>query len=87
MAPNYRGLTDLMLQELPEVEGRVRLHRDRVTVFTPNVQIQDVDMFYADTCIFEILDRKILASASSKLFPDSTIHTNIRVFVPSNIWQ
>lgn len=70
MASNYRGLTDLMLKELPEVEGRVRLHRDRVTVFTPEIQIQDVDMFYTDTCIFDILDRKIIACASSKLFPD-----------------
>ena len=70
MASNYRGVSDLMLREFPEVEGRVRLHRDRVTVFTPEVQIQDVDMFYADTCIFDILDRKILAVASSSLFPD-----------------
>jgi putative ABC transport system permease protein len=70
IASNYRGLTDLMLRELPEVEGRVRLHRDRVTVFTPNIQIQDVDMFYTDTCIFDVLDRKILACASTKLFPD-----------------
>lgn len=70
MASNYRGMTDLMLKELPEVEGRVRLHRDRVTVFTPDIQIQDVDMFYTDTCLFDILDRKIIACASSKLFPD-----------------
>jgi putative ABC transport system permease protein len=69
IAQNYRGLTDLLLMELPEVEGRVRLHRDRVTVFAPNVQIQDVDMFYVDTCIFDILDRKIIACASTKLFP------------------
>ena len=69
MAANYRGLTDLMLREFPEVEGRVRLHRDRVTVFTANVQIQDVDMFYVDTCIFDILDRKIIACSSANLFP------------------
>ena len=70
MASNYRGVSDLLLKEFPEVEGRVRLHRDRVTVFTTDIQIQDVDMFYTDTCIFDILDRKILASASSSLFPD-----------------
>lgn len=70
MAPNYRGVTDLMLEELPEVEGRVRLHRDMITVFTPDAQIQDVKMFYADTCVFDVLKRKILARESSALFPD-----------------
>ncbi|MCK7503117.1 MAG: ABC transporter permease [Desulfobacterales bacterium] len=29
-----------------------------------------MDMFYTDTCIFDVLDRKILAFASSSLFPD-----------------
>ncbi len=70
MAPNYRGVTDLMLEELPEVEGRVRLHRDMITVFTPDAQIQDVKMFYTDTCVFDILKRKIIARESSSLFPD-----------------
>ncbi len=70
MASNYRGVTDLMMEELPEVEGRVRLHRDMITVFTPDAQIQDVKMFYADTCVFDILNRKILARESSVLFPD-----------------
>jgi putative ABC transport system permease protein len=59
-----------LLAELPEVEGRVRLQRDKVTVFTPDAQIQDVNMFYADTCIFDILQRKIIARESSGLFPD-----------------
>jgi putative ABC transport system permease protein len=70
MAQNYRGVTDMLLHEFPEVEGRVRLHRDRVTVFTNDRQIQDVNMFYTDTCVFDILDRKIITSASSSLFPD-----------------
>ena len=70
MAPNYRGASDLMLEELPEVEGRVRLHRDLITVITPDAQVQDVKMFYADTCIFDILNREIIARESSKLFPD-----------------
>lgn len=70
MASNYRGVTDFMLEELPEVEGRVRLHRDMITVFTPDAQIQDVKMFYADTSVFNILIRKIIARESSALFPD-----------------
>lgn len=70
IAQNYRGVTDLLLHEFPEVIGRVRLHRDRVTVFTPDIQIQDVNMFYTDTCIFDILDRKMTASVSASLFPD-----------------
>jgi putative ABC transport system permease protein len=67
-ASNYRAVTDLMAEELPEVVSRVRLHRDRVTVFTPDAQIQDVDMFYADTSIFIVLKRRIVARESDQLF-------------------
>ena len=70
MAQNYRGVSDLLVLELPEVEKRVRLHKDRVTVFAMEQQIQDVDMYYADTCIFSVLKRKILFRESSELFPD-----------------
>lgn len=69
-AANYRAVTDLMAEELPEVEARVRLHRDRVTVFTQRAQIQDVNMFYVDTCIFSVLKRTVLSSGSKDLFPD-----------------
>jgi putative ABC transport system permease protein len=67
-ASNYRAVTDLMVEELPEVISRVRLHRDRVTVFTSDAQIQDVDMFYADTNVFSVLKRDIIARESDKLF-------------------
>lgn len=70
MAPVYRGITDVMLEELPEVEGRLRLHRDKITIFTPEAQVQDVTMFYADTCVFDILKRNIVARESGSLFPD-----------------
>jgi putative ABC transport system permease protein len=69
IAGNYRGVTDLLLHEFPEIEGRVRLHRDRVTVFAPGIQVQDVNMFYTDTSIFKVLNRKVLACSSSSLFP------------------
>ncbi len=72
MAPTYRGVTDVMLEELPEVEARVRFHRDMITVFTPDAQVQDVKMFYTDTSIFDVLKRKIIARESSVLFPDLT---------------
>ena len=72
MACTYRGVTDVMLEELPEVEARVRLHRDMITVFTPDAQVQDVKMFYADTSIFDVLKRKIIAQESSSLFSDLT---------------
>ena len=70
MASNYRAATDLLMAEFPEVEGRVRLNRDKVTVFTPDAQIQDVQMFYADTCVFDILPRRIVSRESGNLFPD-----------------
>ena len=70
MASNYRGVTDMMLAEFPEIENRVRLHRDKVTVFTPDAQIQDVNMFYTDTCIFGVFHRKIIDQESTRLFPD-----------------
>ena len=69
-ARNYQGLSALLLQEFPEVKGRLRLHRDLITVFAGEEQIQDVEMFYCDTNIFDLLPRRILGSESTYLFPD-----------------
>ncbi|MFC2091024.1 ABC transporter permease, partial [Bacteroidota bacterium] len=68
-AKSYRGLPGMLTEELPEVIGMARLMPDVITVFVGEQQIQDVRMFYADTNLFEILPREILASESEDLFP------------------
>jgi putative ABC transport system permease protein len=69
-AKSYRGLPGMLVEELPEVTAMTRLLPDVITVFVGEQQIQDVRMFYADTNIFKILPREILASESPEVFPD-----------------
>ena len=69
-ARSYRGLPGMLVEELPEVTGRTRLIPDVITVFVGEQQIQDVKMFYADTNVFKILPREILAAESTEVFPD-----------------
>jgi len=69
-ARSYRGLPALLEEELPEVEEMTRLGRDVITVFVGEQQIQDVNMFWADTNVFHVLDREILAAESQRTFPD-----------------
>jgi len=69
-ARSYRGLTGMLEEELPEVTASTRLMPDIITVFAGEHQIQDVKMFYADTNVFEVLPRRIIAAESNKVFPD-----------------
>ena len=69
-AKSYRGLPAMMEIEFPEVTGMTRLMPDVITVFVGEQQIQDVRMFYADSNIFRVLPREILASESQEVFPD-----------------
>ncbi len=69
-ARSYRGMPGLLVEEFPEVTARTRLMPDVITVFVGEQQIQDVRMFYADTNVFEVLPREILAAESSDVFPD-----------------
>jgi len=69
-AKSYRGIPGMMEQELPEVRGMTRLIPDVITVFVGEQQIQDVRMFYADSNLFQVLPREILARESEELFPD-----------------
>jgi putative ABC transport system permease protein len=66
----YRGLPGMLVEELPEVSDMTRLMPDVITVFVGEQQIQDVRMFYADTNVFKVLPRKILAAESPRVFPD-----------------
>jgi len=74
-ARNFTALSALLEQEFPEVEARLRLHRDLITVFAGEEQIQDVEMFYCDTNFFELFPRRIIHRESSFLFPD--IHSTV----------
>ncbi|MDX2430395.1 MAG: ABC transporter permease [Bacteroides sp.] len=69
-ARSYRGMPGLLVEEFPEVTARTRLMPDVITVFVGEQQIQDVRMFYADTNVFEVLPREILAAESADVFPD-----------------
>ena len=69
-ARSYRGLPGLLVEELPEVTARTRLMPDVITVFVGEQQIQDVRMFYADSNVFKVLPREILAAESTEVFPD-----------------
>lgn len=68
-ARSYRGLPGILVEELPEVRDMTRLIPDVITVFVGEQQIQDVRMYYADTNIFKVLPRKIMAAESSDVFP------------------
>lgn len=68
-AKGYRGMPGVLEEELPEVLEGTRLIPDLITVFVGEQQIQDVKMFYADTNVFRVLPRKILAAESSEIFP------------------
>ena len=52
------------------MEAMTRLGRDVITVFVGDQQIQDVSMFWADTNVFDVLPREILARESERIFPD-----------------
>lgn len=69
-ARSFWGLPGLLVEELPEVTARTRLLPDVITVFVGEQQIQDVKMFYADTNVFRVLPREILAAESREVFPD-----------------
>lgn len=74
-ARNYQGMSELLMQEFPEVENRVRIYRDMITLFAEEEQIQDVDMFYCDTTLLSVLPLKILDAESSSPFSD--VHATI----------
>ncbi|MCP4310161.1 MAG: FtsX-like permease family protein [Bacteroidetes bacterium] len=69
-AKSYRGIPGMMNEEFPEVTAMTRLMPDVITVFVGEQQIQDVRMFYADSNLFKVLPREILARESEELFPD-----------------
>lgn len=69
-ALSYRGIPGLLVEEFPEVTAMTRLMPDVITVFVGEQQIQGVRMFYADTNIFKVLPREILAAESAEVFPD-----------------
>jgi putative ABC transport system permease protein len=66
----YRGVGQALRENLPEVEYNTILGRDRVTVYTFETQIQDINMFWTDNSVFKVFDRIFLDGDINNPFPD-----------------
>lgn len=72
---SFRGLGMALKEELPEVVEQTSIGKDVITVYTHNEQIQDVEMYWTDTCFFKVFNRKFLSGDVNNPFPD--IHSAV----------
>ena len=56
--------------EIPGIEESTRMMKDKVTVYTPDAQIKDIDIFFTDPTVFRVLNHQILAGDTRNPFVD-----------------
>nr|WP_299071689.1 ABC transporter permease [uncultured Allomuricauda sp.] len=67
-AKNFHGSTELLDEELAEVDTHCNLSKDVVTVFNgPQQKIQNVDFIWSDPTFFEVFDREIIDAKTTSL--------------------
>ncbi len=67
-AKSYMSL-GAVIGEVSGVEKATRLLKDKVTAYTPDQQVKDVDMFWADSTVFQVLNRSFLFGSADNPFP------------------
>jgi len=69
-ARTFNGLPLAVETEFPEVKYATGLQKDVITVYTPEVQIKDMKMFWTDTCLFKVFKFNIVYGSVKNPFPD-----------------
>ncbi|TKG92911.1 ABC transporter permease [Puteibacter caeruleilacunae] len=69
-ARNFRGIAESAKQEIPEVIESTTLGKDIITIYTPQEQIQDVNMFWTDSCFFNVFNHSLVHGDINDPFPD-----------------
>jgi putative ABC transport system permease protein len=62
------GLGMVIKEEIPGIAQSARMLKDKVTVYTPDIQIKEIDIFFADSTVFRVLHHNILAGDPQKPF-------------------
>lgn len=60
-ARTLMGLGMVLTEEIPGIQHATRMLKDKVTAYTPETQIKEVKIYFADPTIFQVLPRHIVA--------------------------
>lgn len=69
-AKNFYGAAQVLKNEIPEIVASANLRKDIATIYTPENSVQDIRMFYTDSCFFNVFDLSLLTNTPNNLFPD-----------------
>jgi putative ABC transport system permease protein len=69
-ATTYNALPYAMEKEFPEVKYATGIAKDVITIYTPEIQVKDVNMYWTDTCIFKVFQCTPVYGSLQNPFPD-----------------
>ncbi|MFC0875269.1 ABC transporter permease [Saccharicrinis sp. FJH2] len=69
-ARNYNGVGPVLMNALPEIAAATHLDKDIITVFTPEANVQNINMFFTDSMFFKVFPRHLTGENTDQLFND-----------------